>query len=116
MVDCVTTQLDHDELGRVELQRGQNVFFFTVTMVTLSAEMIKLLHTTTPSLFVTYGFYDFALSITPVMEGTRCVTEWGRRVKSVYIPCRPVFDHTSQYVTEVDDSFIKYLKKVLNYV
>ncbi|XP_065916972.1 protein fantom-like isoform X2 [Dysidea avara] len=91
---AATSDLDHDELGRVELQRGQNVFFFTVTMVTLSAEMIKLLHTTTPSLFVTYGFYDFALSITPVMEGTR-----------------PVFDHTSQYVTEVDDSFIKYLKK-----
>ena len=77
VVDRPTTQSDHDELGRVELQRGQNVFFFTVTTVTLSAEMIKLLHTTTPSLFVTYGFYDFALSITPVVEGTRCVTGWG---------------------------------------
>jgi len=30
----------------------------------------------------------------------------------MYIPHRAVFDHTSQYVTEVDDSFIKYLKKV----
>ena len=27
-----------------------------------------------------------------------------------------MFDHTSQYVTEVDDSFIKYLKKVCIYV
>ena len=60
-----------EELEKVELQRGQNVFFFNVTKVTLSSEMVKLLRTATPSLFVTYGFYDFALSITPVVEGTR---------------------------------------------
>lgn len=60
-----------EELEKVELERGQNVFFFNVNKVTLSAEMVKLLRTATPLLFVTYGFYDFALSITPVMEGTR---------------------------------------------
>ena len=60
-----------EELEKVELQSGQNVFFFNVTKVTLSSEMVKLLRTATPSLFVTYGFYDFALSITPVVEGTR---------------------------------------------
>jgi len=83
VVNCSTTQPGDDELGRVELQRGQNVFFFTVTMVTLSAEMIKLLRTSTPSLFVTYGFYDFAMSITPVVEGTRCVKVW-RKECNVY--------------------------------
>ena len=97
-------------LEKVELQMGQNVFFINITKITLSAEIVKQLRTATPSLFVTYGFYDFALSITPVMEGTRLV--WCALFRNYGVWNRPVFDHTSQYVIEVDSFFLKYLQKV----
>jgi len=84
---------DTDDVD-VKLERGQNVFEIHIGQMNISKNGVLLFDGVEPITFVSYEFFEYELQTTPVQRGAR-----------------PDYNHTSQYVVQVDDFFLHYLQK-----
>ncbi|XP_059715649.1 protein fantom isoform X2 [Haemorhous mexicanus] len=76
----------------VHLERGENLFEIHISKVIFSSEAMHTFGDWEPATFCTYAFYDFELQITPVVHGKT-----------------PLYDFTSQFLVQSDDSFFHYI-------
>ncbi|XP_015481617.1 protein fantom isoform X4 [Parus major] len=77
----------------VNLERGENLFEIHISKVIFSSEAMHTFGDLEPATFCTYAFYDFELQITPVVYGNA-----------------PLYDFTSQFLVQSDDSFFHYIQ------
>ncbi|XP_014111905.1 PREDICTED: protein fantom isoform X4 [Pseudopodoces humilis] len=78
----------------VNLERGENLFEIHISKVIFSSEAMHTFGDLEPATFCTYAFYDFELQITPVVYGNT-----------------PLYDFTSQFLLQSDDSFFHYIQE-----
>ncbi|XP_023782620.1 protein fantom isoform X3 [Cyanistes caeruleus] len=78
----------------VNLERGENLFEIHISKVIFSSEAMHTFGDLEPATFCSYAFYDFELQITPVVYGNA-----------------PLYDFTSQFLVQSDDSFFHYIQE-----
>ncbi|XP_056347551.1 protein fantom-like isoform X3 [Oenanthe melanoleuca] len=78
----------------VHLERGENLFEIHISKAIFSSEAMHTFGDWEPATFCTYAFYDFELQITPVVHGSI-----------------PLYDFTSQFLVQSDDSFFHYIQE-----
>lgn len=86
------TEVDEDPT--VKLERGQNIFEIHIGQINITKNGLERFNGAEPMTFISFEFFEYELQATPVAQGSR-----------------PNFNHTSQYVVQVDDFFLHYLQK-----
>ncbi|XP_001234248.4 protein fantom isoform X1 [Gallus gallus] len=77
----------------LHFERREGLFEIHISKVIFSSEAVHAFGDHEPATFCTYAFYDFELQATPVLHGHTLS-----------------YDFTSQYLAQIDDSFLHYIQ------
>lgn len=77
----------------LHLERGEGLFEIHISRVIFSSAAVHAFGDHEPATFCSFAFYDFELQTTPVLHGNT-----------------QSYDFTSQYLVEIDDCFLHYIK------
>eukprot|EP00039_Didymoeca_costata_P024172 m.9530 g.9530 ORF g.9530 m.9530 type:complete len:1205 (+) comp4078_c0_seq2:221-3835(+) len=85
---------DQDGIPDPEVNPGENVLEICVSRAELTPEAIAVFRGAEPSTFITFDFYEFETEHTVIRYGAF-----------------PRYDSVSQFILEVDEAFVAYLRK-----